>query len=72
MRPFAEASEDWEPPSVSQAAPLVSQNYKEQPSVAPAQQQTEKQEIQTGLQGMIMNQVCFVLWVYIFIDKFLL
>ncbi|KAJ8729303.1 hypothetical protein PYW08_000884 [Mythimna loreyi] len=57
MRPFAEASEDWEPPSVSQAAPAVSQIYNEQPTVAPAQHQAEKQEIQTGFQGMIMNQV---------------
>ncbi|XP_026727029.1 TBC1 domain family member 25 [Trichoplusia ni] len=57
MRPFAEASEDWEPPSVSPATPLVNQNYREQPTVAPTQQQTEKQETQTGFQGMIMNQV---------------
>lgn len=64
MRPFAEASEDWEPPSVSPAAPMVSQSYKEQPTVAPAQHQTEKQETQTGFQGMIMNQVLQI-WIKI-------
>lgn len=58
MKAFAEASEDWEPPSVSPSTPLINQNYKEQPTVAPTQQQSEKQETQTGLQGMIMNQVC--------------
>lgn len=55
MKPFAEASEDWEPPSVS-PAPIVPQNYREQPTVAPAPYQ-EKTEIQTGFQGLIMNQV---------------
>lgn len=55
MKPFAEASEDWEPPSAS-PAPTVPQGHREQPSVAPAQQQ-EKTEIQTGFQGLIMNQV---------------
>lgn len=56
MRPFAEASEDWEPPSVTQDAPAVMQSCKEQPTVAPAPQ-AEKQEMQTGFQGMILNQV---------------
>lgn len=56
MKPFAEASEDWEPPSVSPTTTLVNQNYKEPSTVTPAQQ-TEKQETQTGFQGMIMNQV---------------
>lgn len=57
MKPFSEASEDWEPPSVGPSTPLLSQNHKEQPTVAPAQQQTERQETQTGIQGLIMNQV---------------
>lgn len=60
MKPFAEASEDWEPPSVSASTPLISQSYKEQPTFAPAPQQNEKQETQTGFQGMIMNQVCLL------------
>ncbi|CAH0404935.1 unnamed protein product [Chilo suppressalis] len=57
MKPFAEASEDWEPPSVNPIVPTPITICKEQPSVAPAHHQTEKQEIQTGLQGIIMNQV---------------
>lgn len=55
MKPFAEASEDWEPPCDS-SAPMVPQSYREQPTVAPAPHQ-EKTEIQTGFQGLIMNQV---------------
>lgn len=53
MKPFAEASEDWEPPTIP--AP-VTQNCKEQPTVQPVTQ-VEKQETQTGFQGLIMNQV---------------
>lgn len=56
MKPFAEASEDWEPPSIGQTAPIVNQSYKEQPTVAPAPQ-ADKHETQTGFQGLIMNQV---------------
>lgn len=55
MKPFAEASEDWEPPNVSPAAPM-NQSTRDSPTVAPPSQQTEKQE-QTGFQGLIMNQV---------------
>ncbi|XP_046961998.1 TBC1 domain family member 25 isoform X1 [Vanessa cardui] len=54
MKPFAEASEDWEPPTISSAP--VTQNCKEQPTVYQAAQ-VEKQESQTGFQGLIMNQV---------------
>ncbi|XP_026500412.2 ecotropic viral integration site 5 protein homolog [Vanessa tameamea] len=54
MKPFAEASEDWEPPTISSAP--VTQNCKEQPTVYQATQ-VEKQESQTGFQGLIMNQV---------------
>ncbi|XP_049867671.1 uncharacterized protein LOC126367911 [Pectinophora gossypiella] len=60
MKPFAEASEDWEPPSVASVnptAPVATQNLREQPTVTPAPQQSEKQEIQTGFQGLIMNQM---------------
>lgn len=53
MKPFAEASEDWEPPTISTP---VTQNCKEQPTVNPATQ-VEKQETQTGFQGLIMNHV---------------
>ncbi|CAG4998389.1 unnamed protein product [Parnassius apollo] len=55
MKPFAEASEDWEPPS--SPSPVTNQTGKEQPTVCPASQQIEKQESQTGFQGLIMNQV---------------
>ncbi|XP_039764646.1 uncharacterized protein LOC120637084 isoform X1 [Pararge aegeria] len=54
MRPFAEASEDWEPPTIPSAP--VSQNNKEQPTVYQPVQ-VEKQETQSGFQGLIMNQV---------------
>ncbi|XP_068621038.1 uncharacterized protein [Battus philenor] len=56
MKPFAEASEDWEPPNISHS-PLVIQQNKEQPTVCPPPQHVEKQEPQTGFQGLIMNQV---------------
>lgn len=58
MKPFSEASEDWEPPPAS-PTPITNHGYKEQPTVAPVQlhHQTEKQESQTGFQGLIMNQV---------------
>ncbi|XP_045487564.1 TBC1 domain family member 25 isoform X2 [Pieris rapae] len=55
MKPFAEASEDWEPPVLSSGS--ISQTTKEPPSVQPIVIQTDKPEIQTGLQGMIMNRV---------------
>ncbi|CAK1602961.1 unnamed protein product [Parnassius mnemosyne] len=55
MKPFAEASEDWEPPT--SPSPITNQASKEQPTVCPASQQVEKQESQTGFQGLIMNQV---------------
>ncbi|CAH2104444.1 unnamed protein product [Euphydryas editha] len=54
MKPFAEASEDWEPPTVPSAP--VTQNSKEQPTVYQTVQ-VEKPEAQTGFQGLIMNQV---------------
>lgn len=57
MKPFSETSEDWEPPNVTQGTPVVIQNCKEQPTVAPAPHQVDKQETQTGFQGMILNQV---------------
>ncbi|CAH0748835.1 unnamed protein product [Diatraea saccharalis] len=57
MKPFAEASEDWEPPSVNPTIPTQHPIYKEQPTVAPTSHQMDKQETQTGLQGIIMNQV---------------
>lgn len=57
MKPFAEASEDWEPPNVNPDTQIPSQS-REQPSVAPAAHQAEKQETPTGFQGLIMNQVC--------------
>ncbi|XP_034826272.1 uncharacterized protein [Maniola hyperantus] len=53
MKPFAEASEDWEPPATPSAP--VNQS-KEQPTVYQAAQ-AEKQETQSGFQGLIMNQV---------------
>ncbi|XP_072936862.1 uncharacterized protein [Epargyreus clarus] len=58
MKPFAEASEDWEPPTITPmpSAPAVNQCPKEQPTVQTAQQ-AEKPETQTGFQGLIMNQV---------------
>ncbi|CAH4006386.1 unnamed protein product [Pieris brassicae] len=55
MKPFAEASEDWEPPVLSSGS--ISQTTKEPPIVQPCVIQTDKSEIQTGLQGMIMNRV---------------
>ncbi|KAI5632177.1 rab-GTPase-TBC domain-containing protein [Phthorimaea operculella] len=57
MKPFAEASEDWEPPAspAIQLGPLPP--AREQPTVAQAQQQAEKQEPQTGFQGLIMGHV---------------
>ncbi|XP_063529314.1 uncharacterized protein LOC134740685 isoform X1 [Cydia strobilella] len=51
MKPFAEASEDWEPPGLSPAP------REPPPSVAPAPHQPEKQEVPTGFQGLFMNQV---------------
>ncbi|KAG7311361.1 hypothetical protein JYU34_002400 [Plutella xylostella] len=58
MKPFAEASEDWEPPSVSAVQPPMTTSYREQPTVAPAPQQSaEKQETQSGFQGLFMNHV---------------
>lgn len=58
MKPFAEASEDWEPPNVTASTPLLNQNCKEQqPMVVPVLQQTGNKEGQTGFQGLIMNQV---------------
>ncbi|XP_061728178.1 TBC1 domain family member 25-like [Cydia pomonella] len=51
MKPFAEASEDWEPPGLSPAP------REPPPTVAPAPHQPEKQEVPTGLQGLFMNQV---------------
>lgn len=54
MKPFAEATEDWEPPTIPSAP--VTQNTKEQPTVYQAAQ-VEKPETQTGFQGLIMNQV---------------
>ncbi|XP_026756919.2 TBC1 domain family member 25 [Galleria mellonella] len=58
MKPFAEASEDWEPPNVNPSVPIINQNsYRDNPTVAPPVQQTEKQDVQTGFQGLIMNQV---------------
>ncbi|KAI8428058.1 hypothetical protein MSG28_002346 [Choristoneura fumiferana] len=57
MKPFAEASEDWEPPSMSPPAPSACRDLaRDQPTVAPPHQ-PEKQEIATGFQGLIMNQV---------------
>ncbi|KPI94721.1 TBC1 domain family member 25 [Papilio xuthus] len=56
MKPFAEASEDWEPPNISPTS-ITPQPNKEQPSVCPPPQQIDKQESQTGFQGLIMNQV---------------
>lgn len=57
MKPFAEASEDWEPPNVNPDSQITSQS-REQPTVAPAQHQTEKQDTPTGFQGLFMNHVC--------------
>ncbi|KAG6460871.1 uncharacterized protein LOC115450517 [Manduca sexta] len=57
MKPFAEASEDWEPPVVTSTASMVNQMSREQPTVAPPPNQAEKQETQTGFPGLIMNQV---------------
>lgn len=59
MKPFAEASEDWEPPSMNPTptTPMIIQTFREQPTVTPPPQQTEKSESQTGFQGLIMNQV---------------
>ncbi|OWR50633.1 hypothetical protein KGM_211124 [Danaus plexippus plexippus] len=54
MKPFAEASEDWEPPTIPEAP--VGQVSKDQPA-APQLTQVEKQESQTGFQGLFMNQV---------------
>ncbi|XP_063358331.1 uncharacterized protein LOC134647897 isoform X2 [Cydia amplana] len=51
MKPFAEASEDWEPPGLSPAP------REPPPTVAPAPHQPEKQEVPTGFQGLFMNQV---------------
>ncbi|XP_047987827.1 uncharacterized protein LOC125227534 [Leguminivora glycinivorella] len=51
MKPFAEASEDWEPPGMSPAP------REPTPTVAPALHQPEKQEGPTGFQGLFMNQV---------------
>ncbi|KAL0849374.1 hypothetical protein ABMA28_013679 [Loxostege sticticalis] len=56
MKPFAEASEDWEPPNVNPDSQITSQS-REQPTVAPAQHQTEKQDTPTGFQGLFMNHV---------------
>lgn len=60
MKPFAEASEDWEPPNVNSVTEMAN-HTREQPTVAPASHQTEKQETPTGFQGLIMNQVCLIL-----------
>ncbi|XP_053601953.1 uncharacterized protein LOC128670366 [Plodia interpunctella] len=57
MKPFAEASEDWEPPNVNTAIPSSNQTLRESPTIVPMVQQTEKVETQTGLQGLFMNQV---------------
>ncbi|CAH2067084.1 unnamed protein product, partial [Iphiclides podalirius] len=56
MKPFAEASEDWEPPNINPTSTLIPPT-KELPTICPAPQQIEKQESQTGFQGLIMNQV---------------
>lgn len=55
MKPFAEASEDWEPPVLSSGS--ISQTTKEPLIVQQTAIQTDKSENQTGFQGMIMNQV---------------
>lgn len=55
MKPFAEASEDWEPPLINSTSPILPPNREQ--SNAITIQQTEKQEIQTGFQGLFMNQV---------------
>lgn len=57
MKPFAEASEDWEPPNVTSSTPLLSQNCKEQITMTPVTHQTGSKEAQIGFQGIIMNQV---------------
>lgn len=54
MKPFAEASEDWEPPTIPEAP--VCQVSKDQPATQQLTQ-VEKQESQTGFQGLFMNQV---------------
>ncbi|XP_063838571.1 uncharacterized protein LOC135087731 isoform X2 [Ostrinia nubilalis] len=56
MKPFAEASEDWEPPNVNPTTQMTSQS-KEQPTVAPSPHQNEKQDTPTGFQGLFMNHV---------------
>ncbi|KAL4712914.1 hypothetical protein ACJJTC_011984 [Scirpophaga incertulas] len=56
MKPFAEASEDWEPPNLNSVIPIVPPvNQKEQQNITA--NLNEKQDTQTGLQGIIMNQV---------------
>ncbi|XP_041971561.1 TBC1 domain family member 25 [Aricia agestis] len=55
MKPFAEASEDWEPPTLTET-PTVNQTTREQP-VVHQPTTSEKVESQTGFQGLIMNQV---------------
>ncbi|CAG4944245.1 unnamed protein product [Colias eurytheme] len=57
MKPFAEASEDWEPPVIP--TQTQTQIIREQPVVQQSQTitQIDKQETQIGLQGIIMNQV---------------
>ncbi|XP_013182893.2 uncharacterized protein LOC106129013 [Amyelois transitella] len=57
MKPFAEASEDWEPPNINTAVTATSQSFRESPTTTATIQQTEKVESQTGLQGLFMNQV---------------
>ncbi|VVC92204.1 unnamed protein product [Leptidea sinapis] len=54
MKPFAEASEDWEPPAIP-AIQVDNDSSKEQSSTQHVLQ-SERQDTQTGLQGMIMNQ----------------
>ncbi|CAK1550066.1 unnamed protein product [Leptosia nina] len=55
MKPFAEASEDWEPPAIPSGS--ISQNIREPPVQVQNMPQSDKSESQVGLQGMIMNQV---------------
>lgn len=70
MKPFAEASEDWEPPNINPTPTMMPPN-KEQPTICPAPQQVEKQESQTGFQGLIMNQVCENSGTFIFCQIFI-
>lgn len=58
MKPFAEASEDWEPPLIpttSQFPTGLQDHVQAVPQILP--QPVEKQDNQTGFQGLFMNQV---------------